>query len=100
MIPLELTHLSCDYLDYTEASIIESIFDININYEYLLNVNFPAFYEKLIRHINIDNNLRSKDVDLFRETIYESDTPEKGLLKIKDILQSYYIILYRKTDQY
>ena len=56
--------------------------------------------EKLIRHINIDNNLRSKDVDLFRETIYESDTPEKGLLKIKDILQSYYIILYRKTDQY
>jgi len=56
--------------------------------------------EKSIRHINIDNNLRSKDVDLFRETIYESDTPEEGSLKIndiKDILQSYYMILYRKN---
>jgi len=45
LITLELTHVICDYLDYTEASIIESIFDININYEYLLNVNFSAFYE-------------------------------------------------------
>ena len=47
LIPNELINNICIYLDYTQATIIEMEFNIDINYGYLLYIKYPAFYKIL-----------------------------------------------------
>ena len=55
LIPKELIQLISYYWNYTESVIIRDIFAIEVNYQYLLSIKYPGFYEivKTIKSNNI-----------------------------------------------
>ena len=122
-IPPELIDIICLYLNYTESVVLSSIFDIKVNFQFLLSDKYPAFYqivkvvkEKDIKYRNysydsaydlinlveiyalsksIIINFRSENLDI----IYEIRKNNIYVENIMDILGSY-IIINKKGKEY
>jgi hypothetical protein len=119
-IPSELNNIIGLYLNYNETLVLWDLFNIKINYQYLLSENFPGFYqmfrivktndvkyqemsyEKAYDIINLaelvvrriihgHNSLRTTNIDEISDIIYENQIDTKVLI-ISDIITSYNII--------